>query len=906
MRSPSARGFRPLRDLPALVWLAALVVAVLVHPWVPAPRWLMLHLFFLGAITHSILVWSEYFATALLRAGTDRRAQDLRLALSNGGAAVVVAGILTDTWALVLVGAALVAAAVLWHGASLAVRLRRALGSRFAVTVRYYLAAVAFLGVGATLGVLLARDPAGQTYDRLILAHALVNVLGWMGLTILGTLVTLWPTILRTRMLDGAVTVARRSLLVLAGGLAVAAAGALTGRPEVLALGLAGYAVGTAWSVARMVRTVVHKRPTTYAAWSVAAGVLWLLACLTWLVVGALRGIPGDLAPAAAALDEVAPYLAAGTGAQVLIGAMSYLLPVQLSRGPASARAANAAMDRGAALRVGVANAMLLICVLPVPSAVRVLASVAYLVAMAAFVPVTVGSVRAARRAHTGPTATGPTTTPAVPPTDPAPGGTTDAARVGLSAMSDGAAPAPAATSASHRPQLAGVLVAVLGVVVAGVLVDPTAAGLGTASASSVPANGRTETVEVVAEGMTFTPDRIEVEAGTELILEVTNADAGQVHDLVLPTGHSTPRLAPGESATLEVGVVGESFEGWCSIIGHRQQGMTLDVVVSGGVVDASTGDDADSSAAHGEHGSSSDASENATVDPAAVPSEEFEARDASLEPLPEDQGPVTHRETWSMTEEVIEVAPGVTQQMWTFDGSAPGPTLHGRVGDTFEITIVNEGTMGHSLDFHASEVAPDGPMRTIAPGESLTYTFTANRSGVWMYHCGTAPASQHIASGMAGTVVIEPEGLPEVDRSYVISQSELYLGAGGGALDTEALAAQRPSAMTFNGYVDQYLHDPLEARVGDRVRFWVMDLGPNRPTAFHVIGGQFDTVWTEGDYLLRDGGSTGDGGSQALALGPSQGGFVELSFAEPGSYTVVTHHMVDAEMGARGIIEVE
>ncbi|MGO1509403.1 MAG: multicopper oxidase domain-containing protein [Actinomycetales bacterium] len=878
------RAFRPLRDVPALVWLALLVVSVFVHPWVPAPRWLMLHLFFLGAITHSILVWSEHFATTLLRSGTDRRAQDVRLGLTNGGAVVVVAGILTDTWALVLVGAVAVAAGVLWHGVSLAVRLRRALGSRFAVTVRYYVASAGFLCVGATLGVLLARDPAGATYDRLILAHALVNVLGWMGLTILGTLVTLWPTILRTRMLDGAVLAARRAMVPLVAGLALAALGALLGRPGLLAFGLAGYLVGAVWSVVRMVRTTTAKRPSSYAAWSVGAGVVWLVGCLVWVVVGAARGIPGDLTPAADALDTVAPLLAAGAGAQVLLGAMSYLLPVQLSRGPASSRAANAAMDRGAVFRVALANSMLVVYVLPVPSAVRVLASVAYLGAMVAFVPLTVGSVRAARRARAGAGPTG-----------------TSAAAEGTDAASN--APTTTEQSRSNRPQLAGVLVAALAVVVGGVLIDPTAAGLGTVGGSDVRPNGRTETVEVVAEGMSFTPNRIEVEAGTELVLEVTNADTSQVHDLVLPTGDSTPRLAPGESATLEVGVVGESLSGWCSIIGHRQQGMTFDVVVTGGTEVAAEDGAADS---HHSHDTAATAEgERAVVDPNGAPADGFEARDASLPPLPEADGPVTHRETWPMTEEVIEVAPGVTQSMWVFDGTAPGPTLHGRVGDTFEITIVNEGTMGHSLDLHASHLAPDEPMRTLAPGESLTYTFTAHRSGIWMYHCGTAPASAHIASGMAGAVVIEPEGLPEVDRSYVITQSELYLGPEGGSVDIEALNAQTPSAMTFNGYVDQYLHDPLEARVGERVRFWVLDLGPNRPTSFHVIGGQFDTVWFEGDYLLRDGGATGDGGSQALGLAAAQGGFVELTFPEAGHFPIVTHYMVDAEMGARGTVEV-
>jgi nitrite reductase (NO-forming) len=106
-----------------------------------------------------------------------------------------------------------------------------------------------------------------------------------------------------------------------------------------------------------------------------------------------------------------------------------------------------------------------------------------------------------------------------------------------------------------------------------------------------------------------------------------------------------------------------------------------------------------------------------------------------------------------------------------------------------------------------------------------------------------------------------------------------------------------------FNGYANQYDHRPLTARVGERVRIWVVDAGPNRATAFHVVGGQFDTVYAEGAYRL--GPDTGVGGSQALALGPSQGGFVELSFPEAGRYPFVSHSMIDAERGAHGVVTV-
>jgi nitrite reductase (NO-forming) len=172
------------------------------------------------------------------------------------------------------------------------------------------------------------------------------------------------------------------------------------------------------------------------------------------------------------------------------------------------------------------------------------------------------------------------------------------------------------------------------------------------------------------------------------------------------------------------------------------------------------------------------------------------------------------------------------------------------------------------------------------------------------MYHCSSMPMSAHIANGMFGAVVIDPPGLPRVARSYVLVQSELYLGPQGGSVDVDKLRAERPDAVVFNGYANQYDHRPLPARVGERVRVWVLDAGPDRTTSFHVVGGQFDTVFSEGAYLLRP-GNPERGGSQALTLGPAQGGFVELTFPEPGNYPFLSHVMVDAERGAHGLFAV-
>jgi nitrite reductase (NO-forming) len=165
-------------------------------------------------------------------------------------------------------------------------------------------------------------------------------------------------------------------------------------------------------------------------------------------------------------------------------------------------------------------------------------------------------------------------------------------------------------------------------------------------------------------------------------------------------------------------------------------------------------------------------------------------------------------------------------------------------------------------------------------------------------------PMSVHIANGMFGAVVIDPPDLAPVDHEYVLVQSEVYLGAQGDVADADKIAAERPDLVVFNGYANQYDHAPLTSRPGERVRIWVLAAGPNRGSAFHVVGGQFDTVWAEGAYRLRP-GPDAVGGSQVLSLAPAEGGFIELELPEAGTYPFVTHAMVDAERGAHGTIRV-
>ncbi|MFE6280942.1 multicopper oxidase domain-containing protein [Streptomyces sp. NPDC057877] len=872
--TPRRRSARTLWHLGAnaivAAWLALFAAIAAAHHFVPHAYWLLVHTLLLGAVTNAVVIWSGHFAASVLRLPEANRGVPavLRLAALNAGAIAVIGGLVTGRWAVVLLGGCLVGAAVIDHAGWLVRLLRRALPSRFAMTVRYYVAASALLPVGAALGVVMARgNLAGDLSDRLLIAHEVINLLGWVGLTVAGTLITLWPTMLRTRVADGAERAARTALPVLLGGLTATVAAALLAPPRLAAPGVAAYAVGLGIAARPWWREARGKAPRSFAAWSVAAGCLWLGASLT-----ALTGILLSTASWTTVTERTAALtapLAAGWIAQVLLGALSFLVPVVLGGGPSAVRAATAGLERGWPARLAITNAALLLCVLPVPSMVRVACSLLLLSVLVTFLFLLVRVVVRGMRHRHG-------TAPAEPPV--------------------------------HRHRVLGGAALGLAVVVLAVAgggaVDVRSLPMTERSAATradgegeVRPTGHTTTVRVSVRGMRFSPSTVDVPAGDRLVIDVRNTGT-DTHDLVLETGARTDRLAPGDRATLDAGVVGRDLSGWCSVAGHRQMGMTFQVRVTGdGGTDADT-DARPGGSAHDHTGESA----AAAYDPMATPAEDFTARDAALPPAAD--GSRVHRRTLTVKEAEREVAPGVRQTLWTFDGTAPGPVLRGRVGDTFEITLVNDGTIGHSIDFHAGALAPDGPMRTIQPGQSLTYRFTATRSGVWMYHCSTMPMSLHIANGMFGAVIIDPPDLPRVDREYVLVQSEFYLGPRNGTADADKVRAKEPDIVAFNGYASQYDHDPLTAWPGDRVRIWVLAAGPNLPSAFHVVGGQFDTVFREGAYDLRSGGSA-RGGAQVLDLAPASGGFVELTFPEAGDYPFVTHAMTDAERGAHGVVRV-
>ncbi|HEU5210985.1 MAG TPA: multicopper oxidase domain-containing protein, partial [Longimicrobiales bacterium] len=231
----------------------------------------------------------------------------------------------------------------------------------------------------------------------------------------------------------------------------------------------------------------------------------------------------------------------------------------------------------------------------------------------------------------------------------------------------------------------------------------------------------------------------------------------------------------------------------------------------------------------------------SANVDPATIP---YRRYDPELPP-PSDQR--THQVHWRAQEVPVRVSNNMVVAAWTFEGDVPGPILRVRQGDTVEFTLTNEGEVAHSMDFHAAQVDPKVAFRSVAKGQSVSFTFQPKYAGAFMYHCGTAPVLMHIGTGMYGALIVDPpEPLPEA-REFVLVQSEYYLGENTGGivpLDYRKMMATLPDMVVFNGRPDQYVREPLTVNVGDRVRFYVVSAGPTHPCAFHVVGEQFDTVW--------------------------------------------------------------
>lgn len=409
-------------------------------------------------------------------------------------------------------------------------------------------------------------------------------------------------------------------------------------------------------------------------------------------------------------------------------------------------------------------------------------------------------------------------------------------------------------------------------------------------------------TIVFTGDEFSFSPPTVLAEPGHYTVLF---SNVGSIkHDITFADG--TQAVAgPGQTVEVEVDVPPTGIEFICEVTGHADAGMVGAILTSGSPPEmaligsrAPSGDEdlveADPSAPAPER-----------VDPAAP--QRGEGPGITLVPGGAPGGGDLIDVELVMTERPMTVAEGFVQQVWTFGDTVPGPTIRTQVGDTVRVHLVNppENELSHSIDFHASQVAWNDEMRSIAPGEELIYEFTTDYAGVWMYHCGTDPVLHHIANGMFGMVITEPAGgLSPVESEFFLVQNEWYLGPQGEASSflKANVGAPSPDFVMFNGVAFQYRDGPIEVDTGERVRLFVLNVGPSIDSSFHIVGTIFDTVIKEGVILAQ--GNDGNWGSQAVDLAPAQGAIIELQTAEDGLYPIVTHAFNFPGRGALGLLQ--
>ena len=279
--------------------------------------------------------------------------------------------------------------------------------------------------------------------------------------------------------------------------------------------------------------------------------------------------------------------------------------------------------------------------------------------------------------------------------------------------------------------------------------------------------------------------------------------------------------------------------------------------------------------------------------------------------PAPVTRGPAKVIVTLETTEVRGVLADGVEYEFWTFNGTVPGPMIRVRVGDEVELHLKNNKTSKqiHSIDLHAVNGPGGGATVTqTCPGKETAFRFKALNPGLYVYHCASPHIPTHIANGMYGLILVEPAGgLPNVDREFYVMQGEFYTKGPRGqkgfqAYDSAKAYAEQPDYVVFNGRVGSLVEKgALSARVGETVRIFAGNAGPNHVWSFHVIGDIFDRVYPEGAV-----GSAPNANVQTTVIPAGGAAIVEFKLDVPGNYILVDHSIFRIDKGAVGILKAE
>jgi nitrite reductase (NO-forming) len=406
--------------------------------------------------------------------------------------------------------------------------------------------------------------------------------------------------------------------------------------------------------------------------------------------------------------------------------------------------------------------------------------------------------------------------------------------------------------------------------------------------------------VHETATEFAFDQPTLRVQPGQRVTLTLENGGKTE-HNLRIDALDKQVVAKPGQTATAEFTLDQPgSYDFYCAIPGHKEAGMRGTLVVGTGLAsDVHTGHDVPAQV-----GSASTSSV-----PQAV------AAGTTRLPQPQVAPPVNRTEAalvkvdLETTQVTALLADGIAYKFWTFNGTVPGPMIRVRQGDTVELTLRNSPDMPvtHSINLHAVNGPGGGSVDTqVSPGEESTIRFEALHPGVYVYHCMTPVVGQHVANGMYGMIVVEPPGgLSKVDREFYIMQGEFYLQGEAGQkglreLSLDKMWQEAPDYVVYNGGVDALTGaNALKANVGETIRFFFGVGGPNKDSAFHVVGESFDALYPEGAAeALSD--------VQTTLVPPGGATMAEMKLEAPGHYMIEDHHVGRLEKGAMAHLEVE
>jgi nitrite reductase (NO-forming) len=379
-------------------------------------------------------------------------------------------------------------------------------------------------------------------------------------------------------------------------------------------------------------------------------------------------------------------------------------------------------------------------------------------------------------------------------------------------------------------------------------------------------------------------------------------------HDVAFPDFNAQSDHIAGEGKTSKFEFVADkpgSFTYNCLLPGHKEAGMAGKFEVTG-----------EATSAPAPQPVSGANVALAAAGPVVVNSPATKGSDIVRDPtdLPAPIG-VRDSQTVRIDLEAVEVegqlADGTTYKYWTFNGQVPGPFFRVRVGDTIEVHMKNNttSTMAHSVDFHAVTGPGGGAMMTqTKPGEETMFTAKVLNPGLFVYHCATPMVAEHIANGMYGMILVEPEeGLPPVDREFYVMQGEIYTKEAFGSTgllteNTQALLNENPEYLVFNGAVGGLTDQkPLKAKVGETVRIFFGVGGPNFTSSFHVIGEIFDRVYDQASLT-----SPALTNVQTTMVPPGGATMVEFGLQVPGRYILVDHALARLQRGLAGYLIAE